>query len=87
MNSKLRARPYSQFSEYKNEIPLARELPYWDFSDELTVLGDGSLVMAFQLRGLSVETWDTDQINRMSTPVNPLNTSQSSFQGHCSKLA
>ena len=67
MSSKLQARPYSQFSEYKTEVPLARELPYWDFSDELTVLGDGSLVMAFQLRGLSVETWDTDQINRMST--------------------
>ena len=72
MNSKLQARPYSQFSEYKTEVPLARELPYLDFSDELTVLGDGSLVLAFQLRGLSVETWDADQINRMSTGLRAL---------------
>ncbi|MBI3556106.1 MAG: TraC family protein [Deltaproteobacteria bacterium] len=66
MNTKQRARPYTQFSEYKAEIPLARELPYWDFMDDLTVLGDGSLALGFRLRGLSIETWDVDQVNRLT---------------------
>ena len=66
MNTKRQARPYAQFAEYKAEIPLAGQLPYWDFMGDLTVLGDGSLVLGLRLRGLSIETWDVDQLNRMA---------------------
>jgi|GEM_PF-316869 len=60
-------RPLSRFSEYQGEVPLSRELPYWDLMGDLVVLADGTLVVGFRLRGLAIEAWDTDGINRMVT--------------------
>jgi len=62
-------RPFQSLSENQTEIPLARELPYWDFMDDLVVLADGSLVIGLKLKGVSIETWDTDAVNRFTASL------------------
>lgn len=65
------ARPTLQFPEFQSEVALAHELPYWDFSDEgngpgTCVLSDGSLIRGFRIRGVAIETWDSDRINEFT---------------------
>ncbi|HLD99194.1 MAG TPA: ATP-binding protein [Bdellovibrionota bacterium] len=63
------ARPLSSLAEYQAEIALARELPYWDLMDDLVVLADGSLVLGLRLRGIAIETLDSDSINQMTVGI------------------
>lgn len=56
-------RPLNSFSEFAVEVPLSRELPYWDFEEDLVVLADGTLVLGLELRGVAVEAWDEARIN------------------------
>jgi len=67
MMAKTSNRSISQFAEFESEVTLARELPYWDFMDDLVVLADGTLALGLRLRGLAIETWNSDAINRMTT--------------------
>jgi len=50
-NSKIR--PFDTFSEFHKETPLAHELPYSDFFDNMVALSDGTLVAGAKLNGLS----------------------------------
>ena len=59
-------RPFRKFTEYEAQYPLAHELPYWDFLDDIVVLADGTLVLGLQLRGVAIETLDTDRINKLT---------------------
>ena len=60
-------------SEHLTEHSLAHELPYWDFSDESSTpwvsLSDGTLVMGLQLRGVSIETPEPENINRLTQSI------------------
>lgn len=67
MSQNLRA--LSQFSEFNEEIPLSRELPYWEFENDFVVLADGSLVKGLRLTGVSIETWDAERVNQFITGV------------------
>ncbi|MGE4232070.1 MAG: TraC family protein [Bacteriovoracia bacterium] len=62
------AKPLQNFSEFQEEVALAKELPYWDFleSDDCVVLADGSLVQGLHLSGVAIETFDTDTVNRLA---------------------
>ncbi len=62
-------RRLQELSEFHYEKPLALELPYWDLVDDKIVLADGTLVASLALDGISVETWDTDAINRLTTDL------------------
>ena len=55
---KKRNRLFSEFNEFQAEHSLAKELPYWDFHDDLVALSDGSLCLGLKLAGVSIETWD-----------------------------
>ncbi len=59
-------RPFQSFSEYQAEYPLAQELPYWDFVDDLAVLSDGTLVSGLKLQGINTEALDTDALNQLT---------------------
>jgi conjugal transfer ATP-binding protein TraC len=65
--------PFFNHAEFQAEYSLAKELPYWDFFEDRTpycqVLSDGTLVQGLALTGLSIETWDADQINQMTTQI------------------
>lgn len=63
---KTELRPFRKFTEYEAQYPLAHELPYWDFLDDVVVLADGTLVLGLQLRGVAIETLDTDRINKLT---------------------
>ena len=62
-------RHLSDLSEFKEETSLAKELPYWDIFDDIVVLADGTLATALKLDGMSIETWDEDEINRLTIDV------------------
>jgi len=62
---KNRSRLFKDFNEYQHEHSLSKELPYWEFIDNMAVLSDGSLCAGFTLKGLAIETWDADRINRL----------------------
>ncbi len=72
MNTK-GAKPLFRHAEYQAEYPLSKELPYWDFFHDrdpaCAVLSDGSLVQGLKLSGLSIETWDTNQINGLASSL------------------
>jgi type IV secretory pathway VirB4 component len=63
-------RELRDFSEYKAEYPLSKELPYWDFltrdDGNCVVLSDGSLVQALKIQGVAIDTWDIDTLNRFT---------------------
>ncbi len=59
-------RKLSSYREFEHEVPLAKELPYWDFKDNLVILADGSLAVGYRLKGVANETWDADQINHFT---------------------
>jgi conjugal transfer ATP-binding protein TraC len=61
-----RNRLFKNFNEYQAEHSLTKELPYWEFIDDVVVLADGSLCSAFHLTGLAIETWDAERINRLT---------------------
>ena len=65
--------PLFRFAEYQAEYPLSAELPYWDFFEgrdpPCHVLADGTLVQGLRLSGLSIETWDSAQVNQMSSQL------------------
>ena len=63
---KKRNRLFSEFNEFQAEHSLAKELPYWDFHDDLVALSDGSLCLGIKLTGVSIETWDFERINRLT---------------------
>ena len=63
---KKHSRLFNDFNEYQREHSLASELPYWDFIDDVAVLSDGTLCSGFGLTGVSIETWDTERINRLT---------------------
>ena len=54
------------FSEFQSEHSLAKELPYWDFHDNLASLSDGSLCVALKINGVAVETWDAIRLNQLT---------------------
>jgi type-IV secretion system protein TraC len=64
-------------SENFPESSLARELPYWDFSDSeegapwLSLL-DGTLVGGLKLSGISTETRDAEEINQFTLGLRAL---------------
>lgn len=70
MSKKLTAQ--ASLSLQKSQYPLAQELPYWDFSDDICVLIDGSLVAGIELRGISIETSSNDEINRVCSDLRAL---------------
>ncbi len=59
-------RKLSRYKEFEHEVPLARELPYWDFKDDLVVLADGTLALGYHIKGVAIETWDTNQLNQFT---------------------
>jgi conjugal transfer ATP-binding protein TraC len=59
-------RAFKLFSEYQTEHSLSEELPYWDFLNDLVVLADGTLVAGLKIRGIAVESLDTDSINQIT---------------------
>lgn len=65
-------RLFKDFNEFQAEHSLAKELPYWDFQNDLVALADGSLCLGLKLSGVSVETWDADRINLLSQNVRAL---------------
>lgn len=56
-------------AEFRNEHPLAHEMPYWDIVHNTVVLSDGSLVKALKLKGRVIETLDTDSINQLNQDI------------------
>jgi type IV secretory pathway VirB4 component len=66
---KNRSRLFKDFNEYQHEHSLSKELPYWEFIDNMAVLSDGSLCAGFTLKGLAIETWDADRINRLTVDL------------------
>ena len=63
---KKRNRLFREFNEYQAEHPLSKELPYWEFIDEVVILSDGTLCRGFGLNGVSIETWDAERVNRLT---------------------
>lgn len=63
---KKRNRLFKEFNEYQSEHSLLKELPYWEFIEGIAVLSDGTLCSGFALNGVSIETWDTERINRLT---------------------
>lgn len=63
---------FKDFNEFQAEHSLAKELPYWDFQNDLVALADGSLCLGLKLSGVSVETWDADRINLLSQNLRAL---------------
>jgi len=66
--------PFSRHAEYQAEYPLANELPYWDFFENnqgsgCVALADGTLVSGFKLTGVSIETWDADEVNQLTSSL------------------
>ncbi|MGE0632159.1 MAG: VirB4 family type IV secretion system protein [Pseudobdellovibrionaceae bacterium] len=61
----MKLRPFRTFSEFSEEHSLAKQLPYWEFIENIVVLSDGSLCLPFQLAGLAIETWDAERVNRL----------------------
>ncbi len=59
-------RLFHEFNEYREEHSLARELPYWEFIDDLVVLSDGSICQGLTIHGVSIETWDAERVNRLT---------------------
>jgi len=59
------------YSEFQKEVPLAGQIPYWEFLPkeygDCVVLADGSLVKGLRMTGVSIETLDTDGLNRLTT--------------------
>ena len=62
----VKPRPFERFSEYQAEFSLAGELPYWDIFDEVVILSDGTLATGLKLRGIALETLDSERINQMT---------------------
>ena len=66
----MKNRSINSQSENIPEFPLAEEMPYWDFSDDENEpwisLVDGTLVKGLRLKGVAIETLDTDSINRLT---------------------
>ncbi len=64
-------RALRDLSEFKTEHPLCHELPYWDFlpQENCAVLSDGSLVQGLKLKGVSIETWEEEGVNRLTTTL------------------
>ena len=58
-------RPFKAFNEFREEQSLAKQLPYWEFIDNVVVLSDGSLCLPFHLTGLAIETWDVERVNQL----------------------
>ena len=58
-------RPFKAFNEFREEQSLSKQLPYWEFIENVVVLSDGSLCLPFQLTGLAIETWDADRVNQL----------------------
>jgi type IV secretory pathway VirB4 component len=76
-----RTRKLSLYKEFEHEVTLAKELPYWDFRDDLVVLADGSLVLGFRLKGVANETWDAEQVNQFTLNLRSfLNALPDSFE-------
>lgn len=69
----VKANPLFSHAEFQAEYPIAKELPYWDFFQDrdppCAVLSDGSLVQGLKLVGLSIETWDANQINSLTSSL------------------
>lgn len=63
---KKRNRLFSEFNEFQAEHSLATELPYWEVHEDLVALSDGSLCLGLRLSGISIETWDSERINRLT---------------------
>ena len=63
---KKRNRLFSEFNEFQAEHLLAKQLPYWDFHEDIVALSDGSLCLGLKLTGVSIETWDFERINRLT---------------------
>ena len=63
-------RPLFNFNEFQTDYPLSQELPYWDFLDssegDCVVLADGSLVQGLYLKGIDIETFNSDQVNHFT---------------------
>ena len=59
-----RPRLRSSFCEFQTEHSAAHELPYWEFLDDHVVLADGTLVLAWTLQGIALESLDSDEINQ-----------------------
>lgn len=68
-NNLSRLRPFRNFSEYQAEFSLSKELPFWEFTEEATILADGSIVTALKLKGIAIETLDSDRINQFTTDL------------------
>lgn len=62
----MKSRLFKNFAEYQAEHAFSKELPYWDFIENLAVLSDGSIALGFRLSGVAIETWDTERINRLT---------------------
>ena len=65
---------FKSHQEFGTEYPLASELPYWDFFSDVgeadyLSLSDGTLVMGARLRGVSIETLDSAQVNQFTTAL------------------
>jgi len=69
---KVRNRLFKEFNEFQAEHSLVNELPYWEFHDDLVALADGSLVLGQKLTGISIETWDSERINRLTQDIRAL---------------
>jgi conjugal transfer ATP-binding protein TraC len=65
-------RLFREFNEYQAEHSLARELPYWEFHNDLVALSDGSLCLGLKLSGISIETWNAERINRLTQDLRAL---------------
>lgn len=57
--------PFKSFNEFREEQSLAKQLPYWEFIENVVVLSDGTLCLPFKLSGLAIETWDTERMNQL----------------------
>lgn len=66
----LKSRDFESNAEFQAEYALAKELPYWDFFNpaegNCVALSDGTLVQGVRLKGISVETFDADAVNRLT---------------------
>lgn len=63
-------RPLFRHAEFQAEYPISNELPYWDFISDIdppcAVLSDGTLVQGMRIKGVSPETWDSEQVNQFT---------------------
>ena len=74
--------PTALFQEYQTEHSLAHQLPYWDFLEKTIVLSDGTLVLGLSLRGVAIETLDSERINKLTQDVATLTQEFNLLKAH-----